>query len=80
MRLVGGVPPYSETVPPEAAPPNNQEYLGMAYVRWDGAAYAPRSNATTDPVRVVVWIGPVAPPINNTYAKDNLDLWWKTTE
>jgi hypothetical protein len=80
MRLVGGTPPFSQVVPPEAAPPGNEEQFGPAYVRWDGAAYAPRSYATDSQTRPVIWIGPIAPPINNTYAQDNLDLWWKTTE
>ena len=80
MRLVGGLPEYAQIVPPEAAPPLNQEWLGLAYIRWDGAEYAPRSNATDDPLRIVLWIGPVLPPINSVYAKDNVDLFWKTAE
>lgn len=72
MQLVGGQRPTLEEHDAESG-----EIYGLAYIRWDGQAYAPRSFATHNPYRVVVWIGPTPPPINDTYARDNIDLWWK---
>lgn len=51
----------------------------MAFIRDDGSGYSARSTVTTDPSRVVVWIGTDAPPIGAPYARDNVDVWWKLT-
>lgn len=67
--------PPNTTVVPVPGPPDTS---GLAFIRYNGSAYAPRNTVTTDPTRVVVWIGPVAPAIDATYALDNVDIWWST--
>ncbi len=62
--------------PGPTGPPDTS---GLAFILYNGSAYAQRNTVTTDPLRVVVWIGPVAPAIDATYALDNVDIWWNTT-
>lgn len=77
MSLVRGGPPRP-TVEPEPAPAIEWDRHHFAYLQYDGAEYPPRSEATDDPYRVVVWVGPVPPTIGGAYARDNMDVWWKT--
>ena len=50
----------------------------MLYIIHDGVEYAPRSTVTNDPTRPVIWMGPVQPAIDATYALDNVDVFWNT--
>jgi hypothetical protein len=68
------VPPNTTVVPI----PGPADTSGLAFILYDGAAYAPRNSVTTDPERVVVWIGPVSPAVDGTYALDEVDVWWNT--
>lgn len=43
-----------------------------------GGAYPTRASVTTDTLRRVRWIGPVAPEISSTYATTGLDVWEAT--
>lgn len=60
---------------PVAGPPDQS---GLAFIKHNGSSYAARSTVTSDSTRVVVWIGPVAPTIDATYALNNVDIWWST--
>lgn len=40
-----------------------------------GSTYPPRSSVTTNPSRVVLWIGTSAPPIGGGYAITGVDVW-----
>lgn len=51
----------------------------LLFIPHDGIEYPARSTVTNDPERVVVWIGPVAPTVDATYALDNVDVWWNTS-
>jgi hypothetical protein len=65
----------SVTVFPVAGPPDQHSLL---YAPYNGSSYPLRSSITADQTRVVVWIGPVAPDIDEDYALDNVDVWWST--
>jgi hypothetical protein len=67
--------PPSVEVFPIVSPPDNK---GLLYAKHNGSAYPLRSTITTDPTRVVVWIGPVAPAIDSSFALNNVDVWWST--
>lgn len=51
----------------------------LLFIKHDGVEYAPRSSVTEDQTRPVVWVGPVSPAVDSTYALDNVDFYWNTS-